>query len=504
MSATTPPEDLRRHARVSPERIACVDGEVQVTFAALADTVDVWAAELTASGVRPGDRVVMLLDNSARFLGMYLATLSVGAVAVPLNPLGGTASVTEPIRDAAPRLIVCETRMADAVAGSFGAGDPARELPGSALGGSTSLVAPATTEHEDLDATGASLAVIIYTSGSTGPPKGVMLSIANMNAIAQAGCGFVDLDPDDRLGVVTPMFHLYALREMDAALRSGATLVLPKALAFPASVMQQLHRERVTGISGVPSGFLLITEGFELQLATLADHLRYLALGTAVAAPALLATLGGALPTTRVLVTYGLTELSRACYREVTDPDERPGSVGKPYPGVELEIRGEGDIAVGPSTPGRVILRSAMVMQGYWRCPDLTARTLLPDGALLTPDIGSVDEQGSLYLLGRADDIINSGGEKIGPDEVEQVLREHPAVHDVAVTGAPDPAGVLGEVVKAWVVRAPGAKLDAEEVRRHCAARLEPAKVPRLVEFCGTLPKTALGKTSRAMLGREG
>jgi len=504
VSVTTPREDLRRHARVSPERIACVDGDLRVTFAVLADAVDAWAAELTASGVRPGDRVVMLLDNSARFLGMYLATLSLGAVAVPLNPVGGTAGVTDPIRDAAPRLIVCETRMAAAVAGSFGAGGPARELAGPALGGSVSLVAPKPAEYEGLDGTGTPLAAIIYTSGSTGPPKGVMLSIANMGAIARAGCDFVDLTPDDRLGVVTPMFHLYALREVDAALRSGATLVLPKALAFPASVIQQLHRERVTGISGVPSGFLLITEGFELQLGSLAEHLRYVALGTAVAAPALLATLRSALPATRVLVTYGLTELSRACYREVTDPDERPGSVGGPYPGVELEIRGHADIAVGPAIPGRVILRSEMVMQGYWRRPDLTARTLLPDGALLTPDIGSVDEQGWLSLLGRADDVINSGGEKIGPDEVEQVLREHPAVEDAAVTGAPDPAGVLGEVVKAWIVRAPGAELDAEQVRRHCAARLEPAKVPRLVEFCGTLPKTALGKTSRALLGREG
>ena len=143
-------------------------------------------------------------------------------------------------------------------------------------------------------------------------------------------------------------------------------------------------------------------------------------------------------------------------------------------------------------------------MRGYWRRPELTAETLLPDGGLRTPDLGRLGERGGLRLLGRADEVINAGGEKIGPDEVEAALRSHPAVEDAAVAGVPDPAGILGMIVKAWVVLAPGERVSANDLAAHCAARLESVKVPRAIEFVDELPRAQLGKVTRGTLGSRG
>ena len=208
------------------------------------------------------------------------------------------------------------------------------------------------------------------------------------------------------------------------------------------------------------------------------------------------------LPRTRLLVTYGLTELSRACYRDVPAPDDRPGSVGRPYPNVRLEVLDESDRPVPAGTPGWVVLRSDMTSPGYWRRPDLTGRTMRGDGEVLAPDLGWVDADGYLYLLGRVDDVINTGGQKVGPDEVEAVLRSHPTVREAAVTGVSDPAGILGQVLKAWIVPVDGRWPGEEELRRHCALHLEPHKVPRMIERCSRLPKSVLGKTSRQLVGR--
>jgi acyl-CoA synthetase (AMP-forming)/AMP-acid ligase II len=327
-----------------------------------------------------------------------------------------------------------------------------------------------------------------------------MLTVANAAAIAAAGATVAELQPEDRVGLVTPLSHLYGLREIDACLRSGATLVVVKDLAYPARALKQLHDFEVTALSAVPSGMALVMERYEHLLRRCGEHLRHLALGTALSPPSLLREIRSCLPRTRLLVTYGLTEASRVCFREVDDDREDPRAVGRPYPGVSLHVLGEDGRVAGAGQAGRIVVESTMVMRGYWRRRDLTASVLRPDGSLLTPDYGWRDESGLLFLKGRIDEVINCGGEKVGPEEVEMVLRQHPAIADAAVIGVPDPAHVLGEVVKAYVVRLPGASLGADEVTRHCARLLETYKVPKAVEFCASLPRTRLGKIVRSRL----
>jgi long-chain acyl-CoA synthetase len=326
-----------------------------------------------------------------------------------------------------------------------------------------------------------------------------MLSHGNLAAVATAGREFVALQPDDRIGVINPLFHLYGLREIDAVLGAGATLVLPSDATFPARVLSQLHSERVTGLSAVPSSLALFLARFRPQLAASAAHLRFLTAGAAYASRALLIGLREVLPATRLLITYGLTEASRVCWREVLDPasDSASGAVGRPYPGVQVWLVDEAEGL------GRVVVRSPLVMQGYWNRPDVTSEVLSPDGVLLTPDLGRFDADGTLFLLGRIDEVINRGGQKVNPEEVEGILCQHPAVAAAAVFAVTDPAGVLGEVVQAIVVCHPGMTTTAQELIQDAATRLEPYKVPRSIEFAERLPRAVLGKVRRRVFRQK-
>lgn len=490
----SPSESLREHARRHPGRPALSDGSVRLTYAALEAAV-AQAAEALTPHVGPGDRVGMLLDNTVRFVVVYLAALRAGAVVVPFNPAALPDAFT--LEDAALRLLVAEPRHAGALDGASGLA-PAPALSfGDAVPGEAALL-KGSPAMPPCDGGADPTVAIIYTSGTTGRPKGVMLSRSNMAATAEAGCALVGLTERDRVGVLAPLFHLYALREVDQALRTGASLVLVKSMAFPAKALRQLVDEGVTGATGVPSGLALLADArYDALLRAWAPHLRYLTLGTAPTPPALLDRLYAALPHTRILLTYGLTESSRACFRDGNDP--KTASVGQPYAGVEMLTLGEDGQPLPLGHHGRLALKSAMVMQGYWRRPEGTAQTLLPDGTLLTPDHGRLDSDGAVYLLGRVDDVVNSGGEKISPGEVEAVLLTHPAVAEAAVVGVADPEGILGQVLQAYVVPR-GDPPEPAALQAHCAARLEPHKVPRRVVFRDHFPKTVLGKTEKKLL----
>jgi long-chain acyl-CoA synthetase len=502
---------LQRESRHAPDQEALVQGHQRWSYAELQEVTDRLAQALREDGCRPGDRIALVLGNSAAFVLAYLATLKAGGVVVTVNPGSPLEALTIILHDCSPSAAFVEPRHHALLASLrtkvpvlhrvyiAGTDQMPRDVEDLRVISLEACLRRTTAGASFEFPSAPSLAAIVYTSGTTGLPKGVMLSHGNLAAIATAGREFISLQSADRIGVINPLFHLYGLREIDAVLGVGATVVLPSDPTFPARVLDQLHGERITGLSVVPSSLALFLDRFRSQLAACADHLRVLTIGAAYASSDLLMSLRAILPNTRLCVTYGLTENSRVCWREVIDPqaDREDGAVGRPYPGVEVWL-------IDPTDGlGRVALRSPMVMQGYWNRPEVTREVLSPDGVLLTPDLGRLGDNGMLYLLGRIDEVINRGGEKVSPEEVEGVLCQHPAVGGATVFAAPDPAGVLGEVVRAVVVCRPGAMVTPQELVQHAAARLEAYKVPHAIEFAERLPRALLGKVRRRVF-REG
>ncbi len=491
-----------------PDRPALQTGEQVITFAELEEQSECLAYALLDVGVAPGERIALLLSNSAAFILAYLSILKTGAAVVPINPIAPLPAILGILEDCTPTALFLESRHLSFLTALRSKVSTLRlaylvgsrntpEEPGSIRVQKMESLLRFQRKREPLDLPGNDLlAAIVYTSGTTGLPKGVMLSHANFAAIERAGQSLLDLSASDRIGIVTPLFHLYGLREIGTALGVGATVVLPFDMTYPARVLEQFHAAQITGFSAVPSGLTLVVDRYRSQLAACAPHLRYITTGTALASPSLLTTVHDLLPTTRLIVTYGLTEASRVCWREVIppEPETMVGAVGQPYPGVEVWLVDE------VNGIGRVAVRSALVMQGYWNRPEATRAVLTAEGDLLTPDYGRFAPDGTLFLLGRMDEVINCGGEKVSPEEVESVLLQHPSVTAVAVVGAPDPTGVLGEVVRAFVVCSPGASVSVQALKEHAAARLESYKVPRWIEFVERLPRATLGKLQRIRL----
>jgi acyl-CoA synthetase (AMP-forming)/AMP-acid ligase II len=294
-----------------------------------------------------------------------------------------------------------------------------------------------------------------------------------------------------------PFFYSYGSSVLHTHLAVGATLVIENNLIYPQRTLARLSEERVTGFPGVPSTFALLLQAADFTKYDL-KALRYLTQAGGAMPPATIQRLRGALPNARLFIMYGQTEATaRLTYLLPERLTDKLGSVGIPVPGVELQIRDDEDRSVAPGVVGEVCVRGSNVMQGYFRDQDAT-ESVLRNGWLHTGDLGHLDAEGYLFLQGRRSDMIKSGAHRISPLDIEDVIATLPEVAEVAVVGVPD--DVLGEAIKAVVTLKPGASLDALRVQRHCSEQLPRYKVPRIVQFATSLPRTSSGKVMRYQL----
>lgn len=491
------------------ERLAIVDEKTSWSFDELCSRGAEVAAALRRDGVEEGDRVVLDLGNSPAFLTAYVGVVMASAVPVPIDPTASDETLSLILNDCEPRVVICESDFSARVSAASEGLLSLRSLY--VRGASASF--ETTLRIRDLDhlegETGANgppppfdpedPALIIYTSGTTDVPKGVVLTHRNLHSLIRTGVETFELSGADRIGHVLPLFHLYGIREVQAAFALGATLVMSRKSSFPASLLQWFQAQRVTAFPGVPGLFSLFLSRYESLLRALDPRLRYVLVGTSPTQETLLERLRSVLPTTKIFKTYGLTECGRVTTGDFTSAETPFDSVGVPSRGVVISAHDASGKELLPGEPGQISIQSEMVMRGYWRRPEDTAE-VLSGRRFKTRDLGYLDASGRLFLIGRVDQMINIGGEKIAPWEVEMVLKRHPAVQDAAVLGAPDEASILGEVAQAFVVQAPGAGVTIEELRRHCAEHLESYKVPRKIVFIDEMPKTSLGKNALRQL----
>jgi acyl-CoA synthetase (AMP-forming)/AMP-acid ligase II len=477
------------------------------SYADLSAGIAAFAAGLRARQLRPGARVAILLRNSPHFAAAYYGVMSAGYVAVPLNVQERSYALANQIEHSGSSVLIVDgahpewQRLRDAVAGraleiiEVSPGER-RELNQLIEDVGTGVSPGAYAEPFEISIGHGGLASIVYTSGTTGQPKGVMLSHSNLEENTKAVIASLGLTESDHSLCVLPFHFSYGNSVLNSHLLAGARLTLEDNLAFPHVLLQHLRDSRATGLAGVASTFALLLGRHDLRDFDL-GHLRYITQAGGPMPRTLLAKLREQLPAVNVFVMYGQTEATaRLTCLPPGDIDRKPGSVGIPLDGVEVEIRDEKG-PVEPGIVGDVFVRGPNVMLGYWHDPDGTSEVLI-EGWLRTRDLGFLDDDGYLFISGRATDMIKVGAFRVSPHEIEDAISSMDDVVDVAVAGIAD--DVLGEAVRAFIVPRAGSALTVMAVKAFCRDNLASYKIPREVEFVTSLPRTASGKVQRFKL----
>jgi long-chain acyl-CoA synthetase len=479
--ATAAAEHGARPAIIGP-------GDARSTWSELDRAVDRAAGVLQHAGVRRGQRVAVVLANSAAFATAYWATLRCGAVLVPVNPAYTEREQAHIFTDADVRAVVADPRL-HATARAAAPHGAVVLAPADLSGGAGESVSRvATTQADDV-------AVIAYTSGTTGHPKGARLSHGNLctNLDAFSDLPRLSLDAEDVLLGVLPFFHIFGLNViLNAAARSGAAVVAVERFS-PAGSLQTLAEHGVTVAYGAPPVFGA-----------------WCAVHDIPALPRLRAAISGAdaLPVStfhafadryglEICEGYGLTETAPVVSSNAGSPEIRPGTVGHPVPGVDVRIVDPAGRDVQTGIDGEIVVRGDSVFAGYHGAPEATAEVCV-DGWFSTGDVGHLDADGYLSIAGRLKDMVIVSGFNVYPREVEAVLLEHPALAEAAVVGVPDAR--TGERVRAVVVAAPGAEVSEGDLIGHCRERLARYKIPRDIQIVDALPRTPLGKLARGEL----
>jgi malonyl-CoA/methylmalonyl-CoA synthetase len=470
------------------------DGGI-VTAGAFHALVGRAADALAALGVGPGDRVAVQLAKSVPGLAVYGAAVARGAVFLPLNTAYTADEVAYFTGNAEPRLILCDPARAAALAPVAAAAGARLETLEPAGGGSFGALAAAQTGTGRVEPRGeGDLAALLYTSGTTGRSKGAMLTQANLLSNAQALAGLWRFTASDVLLHALPVFHTHGLFVATnvTLLTGGAMIWLP---AFDADEVLRLM-PRATAMMGVPTFYTRLLDHPGLTRAATA-HMRLFVSGSA---PLLEATHAAFRARTghAILERYGMTETNMIASNPY-EGERRAGTVGFPLPGVEVRLTDPATGApVPPGATGMIEVRGPNVFAGYWRMPEKTAEEMRADGFFVTGDLGQLDADGYLSIVGRAKDLIISGGLNVYPKEVELALDALPGVLESAVVGVPHPD--FGEAVLAFVVPRPGAAPDPAALLAALRGRLAAFKLPKAVLVVESLPRNAMGKVQKAAL----
>ncbi len=491
---------LALHDASRPGAAAVVQGERRVAFADLALRVRRLAGVLGARGLGPGDRVVTAISNSAELLVVTGALRTIGAVRVPASPAWRADEIAHCLSNSGARGIAFDAALGPAVAdacAAAGAAAPrpelAIEVPGAleTILSGPDLPLPPDTLDSDPDTP-----AIVYTSGTTGRPKGARPRVRDLAALVDHLAGLFRLGPAETILCAAPLSHAAPAAIADLALVLGATLVLPRR--FDAEeFLALIERERVTFAYVVP---YMLQRILELPDATRRRHARPALRGIVCAAAPLR-------PETRIAACdlfgdvlmefYGSTETGVATFLAPEEQRRRPETVGRAIAGVHLRILDEAGAPCATGEVGEVAVKSGWLSTEYVGMAGATLEAHR-DGYFRTGDLGSLDPEGYLTIRGRLKDMVNTGGTKVFPAEVERAIAQHPEVRDAAVFPLADPR--WGEAVAAAVVRAPGSALDEEALKAWLKDRIASYKVPKRVFFEAELPRNPQGKVLKRTL----
>jgi long-chain acyl-CoA synthetase len=468
--------------------------EIELTYAGLQEMTARGAAMLRDRGMRPGDRVGVMLPNVPAFVVLYYSILRAGGIVVPMNVLLKRREVAYYLGDSGARLLFAFDDVREDA--ELGGADAEAEVMVLERGGLPGWLEPHHPEPEVAETEPGDTAVILYTSGTTGQPKGAELTHSNLDGNAEVvQSTLTKIGPEDIVLGALPLFHSFGqTAAMNATLRSGGCLALLPRFD-PERALEAMQSLGVTVFLGVPTMYAAMLnlpgrERFELS-----------ALRTCVSG-------GQSLPVEllrgfeeafgcKILEGYGLSETSPVACQNRPDRERKPGSIGIPVEGTEMKVVDESGKEVADGEVGEILIRGPNIMKGYWQRPDATAEAI-SEGWLRSGDLGRRDSDGYFYVVDRKKEMIIRGGYNVYPREVEEVLYEHPAVEGAAVIGFPDP--VHGEEIGAAVVLKGGVSASAEDLQEHVKEQLAAYKYPRRIWFIEELPKGPTGKVLKREL----
>ena len=484
------------HAEAMPEKLAVAFKKNRVTYGELGVQIRAFAQELQETyGVQKGDFVMLSAVSKPEYIVAYLAVQYLGGVSIPIDKSAKLENILDVYEYAQPKLLLADGKVLQ------------EEIRAVSLKNTYAKCQEITEEElkvtyqerDDKD-----LAEILFTTGTTGKPKGTMLSVENIYASTHNTWKGVGMQEDDVILLPLPLNHSVGMRVTRTIFYIGATLILQNGFTFAQELEKNIEGFHCTGLVSVPASIELVYRQMQDKFAEIMGNLRYMEFGAGSLSYDMKKKLVKMLPNTKIVNTWGSTETGGAIFLVVSEHPDKLTALGKPIDGVEIKTvntEGKEITARDIDTAGRMVLRGKMQMMGYYQMPEANAQTLV-DGWLYTNDMVYLDEDGYVYMLGRADDIINVGGEKVSPVEVENIAQEFEEIRECACIGVNDPNGILGKVPVLYIVPERDA-LNEDELTRFLVERMERYKLPQRYLKIQELPRNRMKKLDRKALYRR-
>lgn len=478
-------EVLAHWAQLRPDRLYCADTKCARTYAEAWDLVRGLAEKLRASGINEGDVLPVECTQDGRFLLLDLACQLAGIVFVPIEKKASQERVAD----------ICQETEASVLVSASAYETSCRHITMDEL---FDLTDAAYNESFSFPA-GDKVAQILYTTGTTGKSKGIEITHANNIALAENIMYGAEMKPENVELLPLPLSHSHGLRCCYANLLNGGTIVVMDGVIQVRKIFDMMERYHVTAMDLTPGAAAMLMQLSKNRLAQF--PLDYMELGTSALSEEIKALLCEHFPETRLYNFYGSTESGRSVVLDFNSEKNRKSCIGKPTKNTRLVIMDDEHHPIASSLehPGLIATAGPMNMKGYYKHPELTEQVFY-DGYLCTSDLGYMDDEGFVYVLGRKDDVINYKGIKIAPDEIEDTARKYAGVKDCACVPAPD--AIAGQVPVLYVSLEDAASFSFTDFRTWLDARLDPVKRPHSIEQIDEIPRTFNGKLQRAKLAK--
>lgn len=481
-----------KNAEIYPQKIALISGfephTNSLSYSVLVDKIINYAEYLSTKANYKKKAIVISASQSIEFVCSYFAIHLVGAIAVPINPQLPDAKLQLMIDQCSAKLVILNRTAKLSNNAEIINFDSLSNYEGSGMLGS--LQFPMQKDFAD----------ILFTTGTTGFPKGVMLTHHNIFSGASNINNFICNTTQDIELSPMPLSHSFALARLRCNLMIGATIVLANGLLLPGKIYKQLEETKATGFSSVPAGIAILFKFGEEKLAKFKNQLNYLEIGSSPMPLIHKEKLMELLPHTRICMHYGLTEASRSSFIEFHSDKDFLDSIGKPTSGVKLEIRNNKKNKCSTGENGEIVLQGNSIAKKYVSQGNI----LNQDGWFYTGDLGFINSKGYIFLSGRKSDIINIGGQKVAPFEIESLINLLPSIQESACIGVADPNGLTGESIKLFLVHmkydSSLDKISDHDVILYLRDKLESYKIPSLIVWADNIPKSQSGKILRHLL----